>query len=158
MTQIQEPNETSETVSPEAQGEAPPPVFRPYVHNAAPPKQSRGPLVFVGLSVVVLIGGLAFWSGQPDTAEAESAVVPVSQMTAEQLAEKASPAAARELVRRLLHGTEAEHAGVAAVMNRPRSPRLQRNMAMAMALEQQKRANDMRLRTEREIRMAEQGQ
>jgi len=158
MTQMQGPNEMPEPASPDPQGEAPPPVFRPYVHTPEPTKQSRGPLVFFGLSVVVLIGGLAFWSGTPDQAEAESPAVPVGEMTAEQLAEKATPAAARELVRRMLHGTEAEHAGAAAVMNRPRSARLNRNLAMGMALEQQKRANDMRLRAEREIRMAEYGQ
>ena len=123
MTQMHESDPRPQAASPyAAPDESPQPVRRPYVHNALPPKGSRGPLIFVALSVLVLIGGMAFWSGSPDHAEAENVAMPVTQMTAEQLAEKASPAAARELVRRLLHGTEAENASAAAVMSRPRSP------------------------------------
>jgi len=156
MTEKHETDQTPEAVSPGPQPETPPPVFRPFV-EAPQPKQSRGPLLFIGLSVAVLLGGVAFWNNQPDQAEAQPAVVAVNQMTAEQLAKRADPAAARELVRRLFHGTEAEHAGAAAVMNRPRSMRLSRNLAMAMASENQKRASEMKLRVEREIRETEQG-
>jgi len=81
----------------------------------------------------------------------------VGKMTAAQLADDASPKAARELVRRMLHGTEAEHVAARAVMNTPSSPRLSRNIAMAMALEQQARADKMRLDVAREVRTAEEG-
>ncbi len=156
MTQTPQSDEIPGTVSQDDQGETPPPAFRPY-RPPEPIRRSRKGLVFIGLSVVVVMGGLVFFSGGPDEAEGHKAPVDVRKMTAEQLAKDSSPGAARELVRRLLHGTQAEHIAASNVMNRPRSQRLSRNLAMAMALEQQKRANDMRLRTQREMRLAEEG-
>ena len=157
MTQMPQSDQTSGAMSQDAQGETPAPAFRPYLPSEQPPERSRLPLVFIGLSVLLVIGGLVFWATRPDTAEAERAVVNYRQMTAEQLAENASVSAARELVRRLSHGTAAERAAASSVTNRPRSARLARNLAMAMALKQQKRAYEMRLRVQRNMRMAEEG-
>lgn len=155
MTQMHQPNQTSEMMSQDSPGDAPP-TFRAYVPAPEPEPHSRRMLVFVGLSVVVIIAGLVFWSG-PDEVEAKPAKADVSTMTAEQLAENSSPRAAKELIRRMYHGTEAERAPAARVINSPQSPRLRRNLAMAMALQMQNRANAMRVRNEREMRMAEQG-
>jgi len=155
MTQMPQSSQTSEMVGQDPQGEAPAPAFRPYLPSTEPQKRSRLPLVLVGLSVVLTVGGLAFWSSRPDAAE--SAVVDVGRMTPEQLAENASMAAAMELLRRLDQGPPAERAACSRAMNGPRSARLTRNLAMARALQQQKRANEMRLRAEREMRMAEEG-
>lgn len=156
MTQTPQSDEISRTVSQDAQRETSPPAFRPY-RPPEPIRRSRKGLILIGLSVVAVIGGMVFFSTGPDEAEGHKAPIDVRKMSAEQLARDSGPGAARELVRRLLHGTQAEHIAASNVMNRPRSQRLSRNLAMAMALEQQKRANDMRLRTQREMRLAEQG-
>ena len=157
MTETPQPNETPEGTGQNTEGEAPAPTFRPYVPVGDPPMRSRLPLILGCLGVVVLIAGLAIWIGAPEEAEAKPAKVSVRKMTAGQLADNAGFDAARELVRRMLHGTPAEHAAASAVMNPPRSPRLARNLAMAMALEQQKRANAMNLRVQREMQRAEEG-
>ena len=157
MTQIPQSSESSQAPSQDRQADTASPEFRPYVPDPEPPERSRLPLILAGVSVALLIFGLVFWKKSPDAAEADTKVLDVSQMTAEQLAEDASAAAARELVRRLLHGAPAERAAASSVMKRPRSPRLMRNLAVAMALAQQKRANDMRLSVERETRMMEEG-
>ena len=157
MTQMPQSNRTSETMSQGPPGDAPAPVFRPYVPSAEPGGHSRRPLVFMALSVVVGIVGMVFWSGRPDEAEAKNAKADVSKMTPAQLAEDSSPPAAKELVRRMYHGTDAQRAAASHVVNNVRSPRLRRNLAMAMALETQKRANAMRARTQREMQMSEQG-
>lgn len=157
MTEVPESSGTSETMSPDPQSDAPAPAFRPYATRTVPQRRPRTGLVFVGLSVVVVIGGLVFWSGGSNAEEKDATVRDVKKMTAEELAEDSSPRAAKERVRRMFHGTPAEHAAASGVMSRPRSARLSRNMAMAMALEQQQRANRMRMRVERETRLAEQG-
>jgi hypothetical protein len=157
MTQMPQSSRTSETMNQDDQGEKPAPAFQAFLPSAEPPKRSRLPLVFLGLGVLVLIGGLLFWGGGPDGAEADKPAVDVRQMTAEQLAEVASVPAARELVRRRRHGTPAEQAAAASVMNHPSSARLARNLAIATALEHQNRANEMRVNMERDIRMAEEG-
>jgi len=143
--------------APADQPETAAPVFQAYLPPEAPPGRSRLPLALAVLGGVVLVVGWAFYRGRPDEAEAKPPAIDVASMTAAELAEDAGPAAARELVRRLLEGTPAEHAAAAAVMNTPPSPRLARNLAMAMALAQQKRANEMRVRAARHMRMAEQG-
>ena len=153
------PSSVPEPVSQGPEDEAPVgPPFVAILPGPAPARSSRTPLIVFGVCVVALIGGIIFTCTRPDSAEAEPTATPVSAMTAAELGEDASMPAARELVRRMLQGTSAEHAEAARVMNAPRTPRLARNLAMAMALAQQKRANDMRLRNEREIRMYEQGQ
>ena len=157
MTQIPHPSESPQTTGQDRQAQPTAPSFEPYVPSQEPPRRSRLPLVLGAASVVVLVCGLVFWKSQPDAAEADTKVVDVGQMTVDQLAEDAGPLAARELVRRSLYGAPAESAAASSAMNHPRSPRLARNLAVAMALEQQKRANDMRIRNEREMRMVEQG-
>ena len=156
MTEMPQSNEMPETTGPDAQGD-PPPTFAPYVPPAAPAAPSRRPLIFIGLSVVVVIIGLVFWSGEPDEADAKPVKADVSKMTAQQLAEDSSPRAAKELVRRMYHGTNAERATASSVINHPQSQRLRRNLAMAMAYEMRNRANTMRNRAEREMQMAEEG-
>lgn len=155
MTQMPQSSQTPDMVSQDAEGETPAPAFRPYLPSEEPPSRSRLPWIFLGLSAILILGGLVFWSGRP--AEAESAVVDVSKMTAEQLVKDASMAAARELIRRLDDGTPAERTAASGAMDGRQSARLTRNLAMARALEQQKRANEMKLRMERDRRMAEQG-
>ena len=157
MTQVPQWNETSETTSQEGQDEAPAPAFEAYLPSEEPPKRSRLPLVFLGVGVVVMIGGLIFLGGRSDEPKAKKPKVDVRQMTAEQLAEAASVPAARELIRRRNEGDAAERAAAASVMSHPGSARLARNLTIAMALEQQKRANDMAVSMERDNRMARRG-
>jgi len=160
MTEMPESSESSETAGQDAQGEESEksaPAFEPYLPSEAPQERSRKPLVFLILAVILVIGGLLFWNVEPDEAGGKKPRPDFKKMTAEQLAEDASSSAAVELVRRMFHGTPAEHKAASSVMSRPRSPRLSRNLAMAMALEQQKRAGEMGLRMERDTRMAEEG-
>ena len=157
MTGIPESNETSEMAGRDAQDEQSAPVFRPYVPSEVPQKRSCISLVLMILSVGLIIGGLLFWKTEPDEAKGKKAPPNFSKMTAEQLAENASMSAAVELVRRAFHGTPAERSAASRVMSRPRSSRLSRNLAMAMALEQKKRAEDRRVSVEREMRRVEEG-
>lgn len=157
MTEIPESNETSEMAGQDTQDEKSAPAFQAYLPSEAPQKRSRMPLVFMILAVVLVIGGLLFRNAEPDEAKGKKARANFSKMTAEQLAKNASLSAATELVRRSSHGTPAERAAASSMMNRPRSPRLSRNLAMAMALELKRRADNMRVRTERNMRMAEEG-
>ena len=160
MTQVPQPpplpgNAPTSAAQPPA-GDAPAPAFVPILPRPAPPQSSRTPLIIFGVCVVALIVGVIISGTRPEAAEAKAAK-PVTEMTADELAEDASMPAARELVRRMCDGTPAEHADASRVMTSPRSPRLARNLAMAMALAQQKRANEMRLRVEREQRMMMEG-
>ena len=157
MTEMPESSQTPEMMDQEPQDEAPSPAFEPFLPSVEPPKRSRVPIVFAVLGVLVLVGGLVFHGRGADKAEAKNVAVDYTQMTAEKLGEDSSPGAARELVRRFFSGEPAERAGAASVMHSPHSPRLTRNLAMAMALEQQKRAQAMRVNVERNMRMAEQG-
>jgi len=100
---------------------------------------------------------MVFWSGGPDEADAKPAKADVTTVTAAQLAENSSHTAAKELVRRMYYGTDTERAAATRVINGPQSPRLRRNLAMAMALQAQKRANAMHARNMREMRLAEEG-
>ena len=59
-------------------------------------------------------------------------------------------AAERWLARRMFHGTGAESAAASSAISTYKSPRLARNLAVAMALEQQKRAQNMAVQTQRE--------
>ena len=161
MTQVPQPPPVGGNVPPPVaqppDGDEAAPAFVPILPTPTPPKSSRTPLIIFGVCVVALIGGVIISCTRPDAADAEDAAKPVAEKTAEVLAEDASMPAARELVRRMCDGTAAEHAEASRVMTAPRSPRLARNLAMAMALAQQKRANDHRLRVEREMQMIEQG-
>ncbi len=141
----------------DTQDEKSAPVLQAYLPSEAPQERSRMPLVFIILSVVLVIGGLLFWNVEPDEARGKKASPDFGKMTAEQLAGNASMSAATELVRRMFQGTPAERTAASSMMSRPRSARLARNLAMAMALEQKKRADDMRIRMEGNMRMAEEG-
>jgi len=155
MTQMPQSNQTSGMTGQDPQDEAP--TFRRYVSSPEPAAHSRRMMIFMGLSIVTIIAGLIFWNGGPDEADAKPAKADVTKMTAEQLAENSSHAAAKELIRRMHHGTDTERDAAVRVVNGPVSPRLRRNLAMAMALQAQKRANAMHARSEREMRLAEQG-
>lgn len=157
MTQTPDPSQTCETVSQDAEGEATAPAFEAYLPSEAPQERSRLPWVLLGLSAVLIVGGLVYWSTRPDSAEAENTPIDFRKMTVEQLAENASMEAAVELLRRQREGSRAERAAASKAIDRPRSARLTRNLAMAMALQQQNRANQMHVRMERERQMAERG-
>jgi len=157
MTHVPPSSETPQMMGQDPSDEAPAPAFRPFLPEEESPKHSRWPLVVLGLSVVLVIGGLVYRSTRPAEAKAQTPVQDVGSMTSDELAKNASAAAARELVRRMLDGTPAEQAAVSSLMTHPQSPRLARNLAMAMALAQQKRASQMRLQVERNIQMVERG-
>ena len=123
--------------SPESEESAP--VFTPVLSDPLPESAGRKPLILLGVAIVAIIIGVIFCGGDPDTAKAKPAPLDVANMTAEELAKNASPPAARELARRIAEGTGEEQSAAAAAMRNSPSPRLARNMAMAMALQQQKR-------------------
>ena len=90
-------------------------------------------------------------------AEAKKPKPNYATMTADDLAQDASVPAARELSRRMTTGTQAEHMAAAGAIDRWRSARLTRNMAMSMALAAQKKALDGNVRMNRDQRMAREG-
>ena len=104
----------------------------------------------MAVSVALIVVGLVFFTGGPDDADAKPTVPDFSAMTADELAGNASAVAARELARRMTEGSPAERAAAGSALNRRSSPRLIRNFAMAMALQQQKKASDMNLRIQRD--------
>ena len=150
MTQITPPNDPPAEPGQPSEGEAPAPTFKPFIRESAPAKPSRKPLIIVAVSVALIVVGLIFFTGGPDDAEAKPAVLDVGALSADELAQNASAVAARELARRMTEGSPAERAAAGSALNRRSSPRLIRNFAMAMALQQQKKANDMNLRIQRD--------
>ena len=156
MTRIPQPSKRPDDVAGRPEGDAPARTFEPILSDPVS-RPSRKPLIFLGLSILVLIGGLIFCSGKPDAAEATSPKLEVGKMTAEELAKDASPSAARELARRMVRGTPGEHAAASGAINCWSSPRLARNMAMAMALEVQKRPQEMVRQMEMNQRMMMEG-
>jgi len=157
MTQMSQPNDVPEMGQPAAEGESPPQVFTAIHHEPEPPKSMRKLLIPAGVAVVVIVGGLIFCRGKPDEAEAKKPKPNYATMTADDLAQDASVPAARELSRRMTTGTQAEHMAAAGAIDRWRSARLTRNMAMAMALAAQKKALDGNVRMNRDQRMAREG-
>ena len=117
----------------------------------------RKPLIILGVSVLVVVGGLIFGSGTPKPVQATIPKLDVANMTAEELADNGSFQAARELTRRMTSGTMNDRAAVSIAINARKSMRLGRNLASAMALEQQKRMQNMVRQVEGNRRMAEDG-
>lgn len=156
MTQTPQSSEAPETADASSESEAPAPSFTP-IHHEPPPAKPLGKLLIpVGVAVVVIVGGLIFCRGKPKAAEAKSSM-DVSTMSAEELAKNASVPAARELARRMSSGTQAERVAASSAINCWRTPRLTRNLAMAMALGAQKRANEMNVRMRRDQQIARDG-
>lgn len=140
-----------------AMEEAKQPIFRPYVCEE--PQGRTSPVIWIvlGTGVLLLVGGLVYHSAGPREAAAQPQAVNVKQMTATQLAVDASAEAAYELAHRMSGGNMAErNAAVAAVRDNP-SPRLARNMAMALTAEAQKRQAQVMAEMQKNIRMSEEG-
>ncbi len=155
MTQIPQPGDTPQTTGQIPESEAPAQSFTPYLPGSVPRKLSLKPLIILGAFALVFIVALIFYSGKPDAAEAgaKAPALDVSKMTASELAKNASPQAARELARRMVHGTQAEQAAVSSAIYTWTNPRLARNLAVAMALAQQKRQLEMMRQIERNRQM-----
>ena len=150
MTQTPQPNEGPAQAPQGSDAEAPAPSFTPIIYEPVSARPSRKLLIFAGVAVVVMALSLVLWPSTPDTAEAEGLPLDVANMTATQLAEDASPAAARELARRMIRGTMEQQKQASLAISQCRSPRLARNLAMAMALENQKKQQQMMLQAERQ--------
>lgn len=157
MTQMSQPSDVPEMGPPAAEDESPPQIFTAIHHEPDPPKPMRKLLIPVGVAVGVIVGGLIFCRGKPDEAEAKKPTPNYATMTADDLAQDASVPAARELTRRMTSGTSAERTAASTAIDRWRSSRLTRNLAMAMALAAQKRALDANVRMSRDQRMASEG-
>ena len=157
MTQTPQGSDAPDTASPSTDGDAPAQSFRPFLDAPAPVKPSRKPLILLGGAVLLVVGGLIFWSGGPDDVEARSAAPNYRTMTAEELAKDAGSMAAMELARRMVNGTPAEQASASSAFNHWPSPRLARNLAMAMAVESQKKQQQRMRELEIQQRMVEYG-
>ena len=157
MTQMSQPNEVPDMEVPGSEEESPPQPFVAIHHEPEPPKPMKKLLIPAGVATVVIIGGLIFCRGNPDEAEAKKPKLNYATMTADQLAQDASMPAARELTRRMTTGTGTERTAASAAIDRWRSSRLTRNLAMAMALAAQKKALDANVRMSRDQRMATEG-
>jgi hypothetical protein len=161
MTEITQPDPTPEDPTQDGQDEDPTQdgqdensevTFTPYLPSTEPQEPSRKPWMILGGCVLLVVGGVLFWPDSTDDAAAADTPPDVRKMTAEQLGQEGSMLAAVELVRRTYEGTPAQRSAAARVMDRPPSTRLRRNLAMAMALRQQKRATDRNARMAREMR------
>ena len=152
-----QPSDVPEMGQPATEGETPPQTFT-AIHQEPPPPKPMGKLLIpAGVAVVLIVGGLIFFRGKPDEAEAKKPNLNYATMTVDDLAQNASVPAARELTRRMATGTQAERIGVSSAMSRWPSARLTRNMAMAMALAAQKKALDGNVRMSRDQRIAREG-
>ncbi|KKL85687.1 hypothetical protein LCGC14_1952230 [marine sediment metagenome] len=143
MTQSPQSSDPTDAVDQCPQDDAPPEGFQMPLPSPPPPKLSRKPLILVGVSVVLLIGGVIFCKGKPDSARAKPPRLPVGTMTSDELAKNASSAAAVELARRMAEGTPEQRASASIAVNHWSSPRLVRNMAWAMALDMQTKQAQM---------------
>jgi len=161
MTQIPESSDGAQGVQTAGQngGGGPTQQFTPLIVKSGPKPPPHRLYIFLGVCVVVSVVGFIFCAGKPEKAEAKTkpTMLDFRNMTSRELAENASAAAARELARRMFHGTEAERASASSAVNCWSSPRLGRNMAIAMALEQQKKAQELARRMEEERRMMMEG-
>ena len=117
----------------------------------------RTPLILMGVAGVPVVVGLIVLGGKGDAAEDKTRLPAVSGMTVEELPADASLLAARELARRTVTGTPAEQAAASSAITRCTDPRLRRNLAMAMALEQQKKQQQVMRRLEVNRRMVMDG-
>ncbi|KPK83517.1 MAG: hypothetical protein AMJ81_08080 [Phycisphaerae bacterium SM23_33] len=157
MTQIPQPNEAPDRADAPPDSGGPAQTFQPILYDAAPKKPPRNLLIVVGACVLSAVVGLIFCRGKPHAAQANTPALDVGSMSAQELAESASVPAARELARRMVSGTPAEQAAASSAITCRRSPRLARNLAMAMALEQQKRQQQLMLQMRRHQQMAVEG-
>ena len=158
MTQMPQPSDTTQPTPSGEEGDTPQRTFRPVVYEQPPDKPSHKPLILLGVSVLLVIGGLIFSGPKADDAQAKSATPDYRSMTADELAKDASVPAAQQLAHRMFNGTQPQKAAVSSAIMQHRRPRLARNMAMAMALEQQKKQQEMmRTMQQRQQEMVEGG-
>ena len=108
MMQIPQPENTPDAREQCPESEESAQIFKPVLSEPFPKNPSRKPLIILGVAAVVIVVGLIFCGGEPDTAKAKPAPLDVSKMTAPELAQNASPPAASELARRMVDGTAAE--------------------------------------------------
>jgi hypothetical protein len=113
--------------------------------------------IILSAAAVVFIIGWVLTRGGPEQVKAMPSGLRVRRMTATELASDAGVAAGEELARRMTHGTPSQQAAVASAIHTHRSPRLTRNLAMAMALEAQRKQQGMMTEAERTRRMAMDG-
>ena len=157
MTQMQQADPMSSQDNPNPADPDSAPSFQPYLADRTPAKPSRALVIVLCAAAGLMLVGWIVTRGGPDDAKAKPAKVPMAQRTAEALATDASAAAAQELARRMSEGTPAERAAAAGAIQTHPSARLTRNMAMAMALEAQKRQNAMMVEMQRRMREVEHG-
>ena len=124
--------------------------FSPQVAPATPAAPCRWPLTVMGLSTLLLAGWLIFRSDAPVKPRIEPPPANYSAMTAQQLAQDAGVPAAIELARRIASRNPQEQVAAAQVMADCRNPRLARNLAMAMTLQQQKTRQEIIRQVQRE--------
>ncbi len=143
MTQIPQSSNTQQAADQGPDGDDPAQSFTAILPEPVQSGPPRKLLVVGGVAVVIAILGMIFSGGEPDSAKAKApAALDAAGMTSQELAENAGFMAARELARRMMDGTPAEQASVTSILHRYRTPRLARNLAMAMALEQQKKQQE----------------
>ena len=113
------------------------------------------PVVMVLAAIVLVVGVIT--GGGPDKAQGKPQPLRVGKMTEVELARNASADAAFELARRMSRGLPAQRVAAANATRLHGSPRLMRNMAMAMAVEAQRRQQEMQRRMAQRVRWAEEG-
>ncbi len=104
--------------------------------------------VFI-LGMAVVVAGIVFGGSSPKQADATPMPVDYKTMSSQQLADNAGVEAAQELTKRFMSDDEAVQTAAADAIDRNRTPRLQRNLAMAMAQQQQKLAREQMLRVQK---------
>ena len=155
MTEVPQSNDDSNETSPNPEEEQSAPDFQAYLVLPTSNSSSRKTIFIIGACVLVMIIGLII-RDKPHPAQAKKPAIDFKAMASHELAQNASPQAARELVRRMYHGTDAERMSATSVIVNP-SPRLGRNLAVAMSLELQKKQQENMRRMRESIRQAEQG-
>ncbi len=123
-----------------------------------PPASPKKLYYLLGACAVVAVLGLIYTAVKPEKAKAktEPAAPDHQRMTEQELAKDAGVLAARELARRMSgEGNPASQAAAADAIRRFGSPRLARNLSLALAAEQQKRHARMMVQIERETQASE---
>ncbi len=131
--------------------------FTPILFDPPAPGASRKGLYFLGGCVALIVLGVLWQLVKPESTEAKSEPPPpdYTVMTVDQLVQNASPGAAHELAKRMVNGQPADQAAAAVAIRNCSNPRLARNLAMAIALEQQKKQKQMMQEIERQVEFVE---
>ncbi|MCG3178944.1 MAG: hypothetical protein BIFFINMI_01274 [Phycisphaerae bacterium] len=126
-----------------ADGSFSPILFDPPVREP----RGRGFYLFVGCMVLGVLG-LVVWVVKPAAGNAKDEAPELSpaqaqKMTARELVEDGGPMAAHELAVRMIQGEPADKAEATDAVRQWGSPRLVRNLAQQLALQQQKRQKEI---------------